>query len=127
MLGDLGVQWTTDIVMVNKNNHPSIVRSVLSGETDIGFVKDVIATPFLADGHLKVLSASEPIPSYVWVISPDVDPKLFEKIQRLFLELTPSQIKTLPYSANIPAEFLYGFARPDQVKLDEFNAYLFPR
>ena len=93
----------------NLKHHDSVAKAVLAGEFDAGAVKDIIAYKYLDKG-LRILHASDPIPSVPFVVRPDCDPAIIAAVKKALLKIDPSDAATQAMLSTWNAEFRHGFA-----------------
>jgi phosphonate transport system substrate-binding protein len=99
----------------NLKHHDSVAKAVLAGEFDAGAVKDIIAYKYLDKG-LRILHASDPIPSVPFVVRPDCDPALIAAVKKALLKIDPHDPETQKMLATWNAEFRHGFAEANDAE-----------
>lgn len=92
----------------NLKHHDSVAKAVLTGEFEAGAVKDIIAYKYLDKG-LRILYASDPIPSVPLVVRKDFDPQLVAAIKNALLKIDPNNPEMKKELRRWNAEFQHGF------------------
>ncbi len=92
----------------NLKHHDSVAKAVLMGKFDAGAMKDIIAYKYLDKG-LRILYASDPIPSVPLVVRPDYDPRIVAAVKKALLKIDPHDPATQKMLSTWNAEFRHGF------------------
>jgi phosphonate transport system substrate-binding protein len=108
-LAMLGIHLQNLRTYKNLKHHDSVAKAVLAGEFDAGAVKDIIAYKYLDKG-LRILHASDPIPSVPFVVRPDCDPAIIAAVKKALLKIDPNNPETKTMLSTWNAEFRHGFA-----------------
>lgn len=92
----------------NLKHHDTVVKEVLSGNYDAGAVKDIIGMRNLEKG-IKIIFASDPIPSVPIVVKSNLSKNLLSTIKDAFLSLEFSDSTGKANVQDWSSEFKYGF------------------
>jgi len=79
LLQSRGIVADGETRLINRGKHSSVAKAVLKGEADAGLLKDVVAKIYLPRG-LRIIDASEYLPSTPIVASPRTSPELIRDV-----------------------------------------------
>jgi len=103
--------------------HHMVIRQILSGNFDVGVVKDRVANEFLKKG-IRIVQLSDPVPGSPIVAGPNSDPIIIKEITDAFLSIDPKKQKYKEITKNWDIELSYGFLRANYEDYDQLTKLL---
>lgn len=96
MLIQAGILDTIDYKFLG--SHDNVAKAVINGLFDGGGIKPAVAKEYIGKG-LKIIAESEPVYEHVFVVSPNADEKIYNKIRSALLNVKdPNVYKSIKKS-----------------------------
>ena len=119
LLADEGIHVSELGSYQHFNYHDTVVKWVLKGKYDAGAVRDSVAEKYLPLG-LKIISASEPIPTGPIVSGPAASPEAIETIRKELIRLNMTQ-EGKRVLKKLDSEFRGGFVPATDADYDNIR------
>jgi len=108
MMNSYGIGKGELASLSNLANHTTVAKAVLKGEYQAGAVKDVVAIRWVPRG-LRILAASEELPSTPIVARHDAPPRLIREVTRALVKLDRLSPKDRKILEHWDEEYKNGF------------------
>ncbi|BCO08040.1 ABC transporter substrate-binding protein [Desulfolithobacter dissulfuricans] len=94
----------------NLRYHDSVAREVLRGDFDAGVVLDSVARKYQGMG-IKFIGQTDPLPGFLLVVRPDLDPELIRSLEDSLLGLDYDNPEDRAIMNQWDVNIRYGFSR----------------
>lgn len=104
----------------NLRYHDSVAREVLRGNYDAGVVLDSVAEKYQGKG-IHILDQTEPLPGFLLVVRPGLEPKLRHSLEDILLGLDYDNPEFRAIMDHWDANIRYGFSRVTDANYDSIR------